>query len=62
MLVFLVAGWSVAAAEQCLGCTRFGLRLLQPRVSVDVWNHFPLGPWFCCRVGLAQQIVCETYN
>lgn len=38
MLVFLVAGWSVAAAEQCLGCTRFGLRLLdlQPRVSVDV--------------------------
>lgn len=69
MLVLLVAGWSMAAAEQCLGCARFGLSLLhlQPReaagwVSVDVWNHFPLGLWFCCWVGLIQQIVRETYN
>lgn len=62
----------MAAAEQCLGsaqglgsiCWTCSPRKLQVGKLhlVNAWNNFPLGLWFCCQVGLIQQIVRETWN
>lgn len=69
MLMLLVAVMQLGRAEhpwvlhkvwtQSTGPTA---RKVAGWVPVDVQNHFPLGLWFSCQVGLIQQILCKTWN